>query len=93
MFLFVVAIFRDCNSSYLRAPAPDLLCGVAIKLKPVAKAPEYSPLIFRNAMLEACDNCKMMMKHASIIYDDWHNQGIVYCTVADTEYSLTFPFV
>lgn len=62
-------------SSYFHVPLPNFICGVAIKLKPVAKASEYSRRIFEEATLEACDNCKMMMKHARITYDDWYHQG------------------
>lgn len=63
-------------SSYFRVSPPDYTCGVAIKLKPVAKASEYSRTIFQEATLEACDNCKAMMKHARIVYNDWYHQGL-----------------
>jgi hypothetical protein len=55
--------------------------GVTIKLKPVAKAPEYIQAIFRDATLEACDNCKTMMKHANIVYHDWYHQSVFYTFV------------
>lgn len=64
-------------SSYFRVSPPDFTCGVAIKLKPVAKVSEYSRAIFQDATLEACDNCKVMMKHARIVYNDWYHQGIL----------------
>lgn len=63
-------------SSYLRTPIPEVLSGVTIRLKPVAKAPKYSPLVFSQATVEACDNCQVMMKHAKIVYRDWHRQGM-----------------
>jgi len=60
--------------SYFHVPLPGFMHGVTIKLKPVAKAPEYIQAIFRDATLEACDNCKTMMKHANIVYHDWYHQ-------------------
>ena len=60
-------------SSYLRVPVSDLMYGVTIKIKPVAKALEYSPAVFSKATVKACDNCQAMMKHAKIVYQDWHN--------------------
>jgi hypothetical protein len=50
--------------------------GVTIKLKPVAKEPKYMQVTFKNAALEACDNCKTLMKHAKIVYNDWYHQGM-----------------
>jgi uncharacterized membrane-anchored protein len=72
--------YDDVNShasSYFRVPLPGLMCGVTIKLKPVAKAPEYLQMTFKDATLEACDNCKTMMKHAKIVYNDWHYQSML----------------
>jgi hypothetical protein len=61
--------------------------GVTIKLKPVAKAPEYMQVTFRDATLEACDNCKAMMKHANIVYNDCYHQSMF----ARTFYLLNDP--
>ncbi|KZP11642.1 hypothetical protein FIBSPDRAFT_1050572 [Athelia psychrophila] len=58
--------------AYFRVPPPALVCGVAIKLKPVARAPAYSAAVFSAAALGACDNCKTMMQHARIAYRDWY---------------------
>ena len=57
-------------------PLPGSVCGVTIKLKPVAKAPKYLQATFMDATLEACDNCKAMMRHANIVYRDWYHQGM-----------------
>src|ERR1700729_524421 len=75
------------SSSYFRVPLPGFMGGVTIKLKPVAKAPEYMQVTFRDATLEACDNCKAMMKHANIVYNDWYHQSMF----ARTFYLLNDP--
>lgn len=68
----LVLIFLRPRSAYFRVPPPALVCGVAIKLKPVARAPAYSAAVFGAAALGACDNCKTMMQHARIAYRDWY---------------------
>jgi hypothetical protein len=60
---------------YMNVEAPRNMAGLAILIEVVGEYSTYKAEIVGKAKVRACDNCKLLMSHANIVYKDWCNRA------------------
>jgi len=60
---------------YMNVEAPRNMGGLAVYTEVVGGYSTYKTEIVGKAQVRACENCKLMMRHAKIVYHDWYQRG------------------
>lgn len=82
--IWLVVLFsaaRDANtthksSAYMNVKPPNNMGGLAVLIQVVGEYSTYKEEIINKAEVKACENCKLLMNHANIVYNDWYKRGI-----------------
>jgi hypothetical protein len=67
----------------MNVEAPRNMGGLAVYTEVVGGYSTYKTEIVGKAQVRACENCKLMMRHAKIVYHDWYQRGNALWNILD----------